>query len=193
MESCTHEEADTRIVIHVRHAVEHGAKTVVVRTVDTDVVVILLGLLSSLFSASGLFKLWVAFGSGKKFRFINVNTVFHHLGPKKAVGILMFHSKTGCDTVSAFNGIGKLSAWKVWGDSPDVTEIFQMVSNKPFTNVIPYSTAFSHLEQFVINMYDKSNSAKSVNEARRLMFTKKNCMFDRLPPTQVLCRKVYTY
>ena len=38
MQNCNHEEADTRIVVHVLHALTHGAKTILVRTVDTDVV-----------------------------------------------------------------------------------------------------------------------------------------------------------
>ena len=44
MECCNHEEADTRIVVHLQHALKHGAKTDLVRTVDTDVIVILAGL-----------------------------------------------------------------------------------------------------------------------------------------------------
>ena len=40
MGQCNHEEADTCIVFHVRHALERGAEFVFVRTVDTDVAVI---------------------------------------------------------------------------------------------------------------------------------------------------------
>ena len=36
MECCNHEEADTRIVVHLQHALKRGAKTDLVRTVDTD-------------------------------------------------------------------------------------------------------------------------------------------------------------
>ena len=39
--TCNHEEADTRIIVHVRDAVQKGAKHISVRTVDTDVVVLL--------------------------------------------------------------------------------------------------------------------------------------------------------
>ena len=45
MQNCNHEEADTRIVVHVMHALQQGAKTIQVSTVDTDVVVILVGTL----------------------------------------------------------------------------------------------------------------------------------------------------
>ena len=44
MPDCNHEEADTRMVVHLRHALlMEGAITVLVRTADTDVVVILVG------------------------------------------------------------------------------------------------------------------------------------------------------
>ena len=41
---CNHEAADTRIMIHLLDALEHGYSTRLVRTVDTVVVVILLGI-----------------------------------------------------------------------------------------------------------------------------------------------------
>ena len=41
-QECDHEEADTRIVIHVLHALQEETRTVLVKTVDSDVVVILI-------------------------------------------------------------------------------------------------------------------------------------------------------
>ena len=43
MLNCNHEEADTRIVVHIHHALQQGMKKVEVRSVDTDVIVILIG------------------------------------------------------------------------------------------------------------------------------------------------------
>ena len=37
MEACKHEEADTRIMVHIVHAIQQGAKKIMVRTVDTDI------------------------------------------------------------------------------------------------------------------------------------------------------------
>jgi len=51
-----HEEADTRIVVHVSHALEGGAESVLVRTVDTDVVVILVGKIHDLLVYNQLSK-----------------------------------------------------------------------------------------------------------------------------------------
>ncbi|KAG0710652.1 hypothetical protein GWK47_022350 [Chionoecetes opilio] len=43
MPPCDHEEADHRIVVHLQDALESGCTTCLVRTVDTDVLVILIG------------------------------------------------------------------------------------------------------------------------------------------------------
>ena len=48
MQVCNHEEAHTRIFVHVRDAVEHGAQKVLIRTVGTDVVVIAIAEYSNL-------------------------------------------------------------------------------------------------------------------------------------------------
>ena len=37
---CIHEEADTRIVLHARHAAKEGSKVIMIKTNDTDVLVI---------------------------------------------------------------------------------------------------------------------------------------------------------
>ena len=36
MQACNHEEADTRILIHLQDALNNGATTCLVRTVDTE-------------------------------------------------------------------------------------------------------------------------------------------------------------
>ena len=36
---CNHEEADTRIMLHLKHCIQNGYRCVMIKTVDTDVVV----------------------------------------------------------------------------------------------------------------------------------------------------------
>ncbi len=62
---CDHEEADSRLLVHVKDAVSKVHSKILVRTVDTDVVIITLGLFNSF---RGLEELWIAFGVGKHFR-----------------------------------------------------------------------------------------------------------------------------
>ena len=67
MNSCNHEEVDTRVAVHVLHALQQGLKTVQVRTVDTDVIVVLAGQFHDLLVIQPLADIWVAFGMGKNF------------------------------------------------------------------------------------------------------------------------------
>ena len=34
---CTHEEADTRIILHAKHVADHGKSTIVIKSPDSDV------------------------------------------------------------------------------------------------------------------------------------------------------------
>ncbi len=56
---CTHEQADTRILLHLEDAVRHGNTKVSIRTVDTDVVVLAVASAQRL----NIPELWIAFGA----------------------------------------------------------------------------------------------------------------------------------
>jgi hypothetical protein len=43
---CSHEEADSRMILHVSHAAQHGHQQILIRTVDTDVVVLAVSAIS---------------------------------------------------------------------------------------------------------------------------------------------------
>ena len=75
-----HEKADTRIVVHVLHALKQGDQTIYVRTVDTEVVVILDGVFHDLVSGQHLVDIWVVFGTRKSYRFYHVNAICESLG-----------------------------------------------------------------------------------------------------------------
>ena len=112
MPPCNHEEADTRIVIHVLHALQSGCTSVLIRTVDTDVVVILVGKFDRLIAERSDADIWIAFGMGEHFHFISVNRVCVSLGETRARCLPVFHTLSGCDTTSVFVGKGKQSAWQ---------------------------------------------------------------------------------
>ena len=93
---CTHEEADTRLMIHVADCPTQGYKKITVRTSDTDVVVLAVYTFSLLNIAN--LQLWIAFGTGKLFRYLAVRNIAEKLGPERARALPLFHSFTGCDT-----------------------------------------------------------------------------------------------
>ena len=113
---CGHEEADTRLLLHVADAANQGFTKVVVRTVDTDVVVISV----AAFHQIQLSELWVAFVTGKHFRYLPV----HDNGPIKSQALLALHAFIGCDQTSFFAHRGKKTAWEAWDAFSEVTTSF---------------------------------------------------------------------
>lgn len=124
---CTHEEADTRIILHLEDAVKEGKTKVSIRTVDTDVVVLAVSSAKRLSNT----EVWIAFGTGKSFRFIAAHEIARALGPDRCKALPVFHAFTGCDTVSFFGGRGKRTAWDTWKAYDDVTPAFCFLAATP--------------------------------------------------------------
>ena len=174
---CSHEEADTRIFLHASHADRAGHRKLTIRTVDTDVVVLAV----SLFHTMQLSELWIAFSHGKYYRHIPAHDIAQKLGEEKSKGLLMFHSFTGCDNVSSFNGKGKKSAWDIWNVYEDATKAFISLSSAP---QLVGGEDFSIIERFVVLLYDRTSGETEVNVCRKNLFTSKGRAIDNIPPTQ---------
>ena len=99
MQNFNHEEADTRIVVHVLNELEQGFTTVQVRTGDTDVVVVLIGVFHKLLLSQPKADIWVAFGVGKNYRLYSINALSTILGTKRSQALPMLHAISGCDTI----------------------------------------------------------------------------------------------
>lgn len=175
---CTHEEADTRILLHLEDAVRQQYNKVSIRTVDTDVVVLAITSAQRL----GITELWVAFGAGKNFRLLPIHELANALGPQRCIALPFFHALTGCDTVSFFGGKSKRTSWNTWKLYDLVTPAFCALAATPSAQCI--EQWLSLLERFVVLLYDRTSSLEHVNEARKELFTKKGRTIDRLPPTQ---------
>lgn len=155
-----------------------------VRTVDTDVVVILIGQFYSLCEHNPSADIWVAFGVGKQFRYYHINGICEQLGRDKSTSLPAFHAFTGCDTTSSFFGKSKKSAWATWISYPEATEAFLYLAAHPYEPTDCASQHFLTLERFTVVLYHKESTLLSVNEARRQLFCKKNKAMENLPPTQ---------
>ena len=120
---CNHEEADTRIFTHVANLVSNGRTKLVIKTVDTDVMVLAIAAFARL-QSNGLHQMWLEFGTGKHKRLIAIHIIYAQLGTDKALAMPFFHALTGCDQVSFFSGVTKSSAWKVWNVYSEITRTF---------------------------------------------------------------------
>ena len=91
---------------------------VLIRRVDTDIVVIMIRLFNELLSLHPSANAWISLGMGKHFQLVSVNAICASLGPDTSQAMPLFHSFTVCDTTSCFKGKGKKSAWEAWRRIP---------------------------------------------------------------------------
>ena len=174
---CNHEEADTRLILHIAHAARQGCKNIQIRTVDTDVVVLAL----AYFQKLGITRLWIAFGNGKHYRILAIHDIAQSLGQQMCEGMPFFHAFTGCDTVSSFSGRGKPTAFSLWKTFNEVTPIFGNLSKMP---MCVSDEEYKVLQRFVVLLYSRTSSIECVNAARQSLFSQGNRTIENIPPTK---------
>ena len=107
MPECNHEEADTRMLIHLQDALENGANTCLVRTVDTDVIVIIVEKVHYLREQHPAADMWIAFGTGRNFRYLHINAICNALGREKAIALPIFTQLLAVIQLLNFLGKGR--------------------------------------------------------------------------------------
>ena len=149
------------MILHLADAAREGFHRILLRMVDTDVVVLAVAAAAKL----NLQELWVAFGTGKHFRYIPFHEIALSLGPQKSQALPIFHAYTGCDTVSSFSTRSKKSAWETWKVFDEVTATFLALSTGPV------EVNDDTLERFTILLYGHTSSMVNIDEARQELFT----------------------
>ena len=181
LQPCNHEEADSRIFLHVHDAaLQHDR--VLIRSVDTDVFVLAVAQIQRIPNK----EIWLAFGTGKHFRYFPIHDIARSLGPERSFALPAFHALTGCDTVSFFGGKSKKSVWDTWNAFPEVTRSFLEIATGPdkLSNECTQT-----LERFVVLLYDHGSQLTSVDDARQQLFCKRSRSIDRIPPTSDALRQ----
>lgn len=118
----TQEEADTRLLLHAYHAGRNGFSTVVISSDDTDVFVLALAFKSFLPSS-----VYINCGTQATTRYMEITHVVQRHGSDVCRCLPGLHAFTGCDTVSAFSGKGKMTALKLTKRHARFRELFQLV------------------------------------------------------------------
>ena len=113
--SCIYEEADTRMSVHATDGAEHGKNNILLRTVDTDVVVI------GITMAQKIGSHLVLPLANHPFRYLDATAMAQALGDAKCGGLPAFRALTGCHVTSPFAGNGKRTAWTAWDANDDAT------------------------------------------------------------------------
>ena len=99
------------MILHAVDAVQHGSNKILLCTVDTDVLVLAI----AFYHEIQVNELWIAFGSGSQFRYIEAHGIAQALGEAKSKALLMFHNCSGSDSTSSHS-----TSWqrekRAWGE-----------------------------------------------------------------------------
>lgn len=171
------EEADTRIAFHAYHAATQGMRNVVVHSPDTDVLVICLAVADKVSSA-----LYFCTGTGDKRRNIDITKLSKVLGKAVTSNLVAMHALSGCDTTSAFYGIGKKTSFATLGKHGYLLDSLGIEFD-------PSEEVYRNTETFVVYCYSNGKgSATTVNTYRYMEFLRSEAKNQNIPPCQSTLR-----
>ena len=186
---CSHEEVDTRMILHANHAASSSYNKVMIASPDTDAFVILLTLHISIdaniYFLTGVRNLRIIIDVNKVADELvlpsNPNDVSKELLMISLVGL---HSFTGCDIVSAFNDCGKVKPLKLMVKYVEYMEAFAEFG----TNYQVLESLLEVLEKFVCHVY--GSKINDIDQLRYKLYCqsagKIGCKY--LPPCQDVLR-----
>ena len=157
--SSTHEEGDTRVILHAIEASKNGYERIVVIARDTDILILLLAYNDSI-SAK---EIWMKCGTKQKPRFTAIHAITLPENIRK--NMLQFHALTGCDSTSQFTGIGKRSAWGIFCNNNNSELLYELGGDHTLN-----TPAMARVEEFVCRLYKPGTSITSIQALRSVMF-----------------------
>ena len=187
-----HEEADSKMFVLCKYlADEYELDRVIITSPDTDVAVIAC---YHFVESLSLDEFWMKTGTGSKSRYIPIHKTCSTLGETICKVLPSYHAITGCDSVSSITGFGKKSSFNFLKNNIDA-----YADMKKFGESCKLDLESEYLEntiKFVCKLYDSSFDSSDINDLRYKLFTKKNKIGEKLPPTldsllMHLCRACY--
>ena len=181
------EEADTKVILHVHHALNNVMEgKVILRNPsgDTDILVLALGLLSTKCQSRVFYNV----GAGKNRMGAWLSD--YHLEQLHQKALIGFHAFTGNDYVSGFFRKGKKLCWNVMVKDDQFLEAFSSLGDVWSTSESTVQT----LERYVCKLYGAKKKTSTVNAARFELFSKKHSVENKvidlslLPPCQTSLR-----
>ncbi len=152
---CNQEEADTRIIFHISHALNCGFSSILIMTSDSDVIVILIHHLQDFDTISTGCKITVEYGLGKTQRVINIRSLACALGVQRSAALPLFVTFTGCDSTSAMKGRSKIICFSARKKcSPRVTKCMVELLDSPLQS-LQMDAKFDAVEELFIQIYGR--------------------------------------
>ena len=171
---CTHEEADTRILLHAKHASIASDSHILLRSTDTDVLTLAV-YVCSVYPMPLIFRVQ----EDKAWRCISVTSISRSLGPVACLGLPGMHSFSGCDSTSQFLGHGKKTAMKCLRENDTFRHAMTVLGDE-FTLG---DTVSAELERAVCILYNCPQFSNT-NEVRNYKWNRVTKDITKLPPCQ---------
>lgn len=158
------EEADTRLLLHAKHATTPHVKAVIISSEDTDVRILCISFAHAI--PVPIYQRWV---SQHQARYIDISKIADVLGQEVSKVLLGPHAFTGCERVSAFAGIGKARPLKLLPCKNEFQVMFQNLGEQwSITEELCVQ-----LESFVCAIYGMKKGNRDVNQCRYAVFYSK--------------------
>ena len=185
---CESEEADQRLVRHTLNLVQNGYKNILVRTIDTDVLVLLISHVRQLVEYDDVQLYAYLINSDKHY---DLRSIIEQLGSDICQALPYFYAFTGCDTVSSFYGKGKCKAYDVWIQSKQkqqLTDVFCQLGEKPATVTVEQ---INILEKYVLELYGATHATLGASRLDKFNKSKDNNLRSLPPSKGALIQQIY--
>ena len=171
----THEEADTRLILHAAHAARSGYKAVVVVSKDTDVFLLCLA-----FKCFIPASMYVNCGTQTRTKYVSITSVVGAVGGELCKFLTGMYAFTDCDTVSVFAWRGKITALRLVEQQKSYEEMYKQLR----MGWVLSNELFQSLQEFTCKLYDSQPGTDNINELRFRIFCAKRGNIDstQLPP-----------
>ena len=124
-------------------------------------------------------------GTENRVKFVDISRMAQVLGHPVCKALPSLHAFTGCDSISAFAGKGKLSALKLLKLNDSYQEMFKEIG----TDWVISDLLLQQIEAFTCKLYGLKNDTVDINQARYQLFCSITSMFgqfDEACPTSLL-------
>jgi len=181
MPKCNHIEADYRIVLYVIKAIDRGSCSIVVRTGDTDVLVILVGHSKTFLDMCENLSLTVMFTAGSRTQYFDILKIAKYINLEYCKGFMLFYAYTGCDYTPHFYNIGKTKWFDLYIKDDAIKKTFTTVCENPLSYDVD---VLYNLLNFTLKGYGFTDGTITLLRGRyEVLMRKSTKNFRQLPPS----------